>query len=138
MHHDRLFILWVGLVILLPTFMEITGQVVVLYSRRMMHKVSERFANSMLREARKARGWTIEQAAEYVGVDVTTFNRWELGIQRPRRASWLKLKSVFSNEVGDITYQDIFSASAEGAVIAIQEARNAAQRKEHRIGQETV
>ena len=129
MHHEKLFILVIGLVILLTAFVESVAQVVALHSRRMMHQGSGRFANNVLREARKVRGWTIEQAAEYVGVDVTTFNRWELGIQRPRKTSWQRLKSVFSDEAGGITYQDIFLANVEGAVAAIQEARNAARRK---------
>jgi DNA-binding XRE family transcriptional regulator len=129
MHHERLFILAIDLVILLAVFAERVAQVVVLHSQRMMHQRSGRFANNMLREARKVRGWTIEQAAEHVGVDVTTFNRWELGIQRPRKSSWQRLKSVFSDEAGGITYQDIFLANVEGAVAAIKEARNAARRK---------
>jgi transcriptional regulator with XRE-family HTH domain len=31
-----------------------------------------------LRNARKERGWTIEKAAEQVGVDVSSYHRWEL------------------------------------------------------------
>ncbi len=44
-----------------------------------------------LRELRKAQGWTIEEAAEYAGVDPSTYSRWELGRQRPHPSNLLAL-----------------------------------------------
>ncbi len=36
-----------------------------------------------LREARELKGWTLEEAAEYIGVDKNTVWRWEQGISPP-------------------------------------------------------
>ncbi len=36
-----------------------------------------------LREARELKGWTLEEAAEYIGVDKNTVWRWEQGISTP-------------------------------------------------------
>jgi transcriptional regulator with XRE-family HTH domain len=53
-----------------------------------------------LRNARRARGWTIEKAAEIVGVDTSTYHRWELGYQRPHPVNLLRLSQVFTIDIG--------------------------------------
>jgi transcriptional regulator with XRE-family HTH domain len=62
-----------------------------------------------LRNARRAHGWTIEEAAEAVGVDTSTYHRWELGTQRPYPSNMLKLSHVLR----DIEYNLILSSAIE-------------------------
>jgi transcriptional regulator with XRE-family HTH domain len=52
--------------------------------------------NKSLRNARKAHGWTIEDIAWEVGVDTSTYARWERGVQRPHPRNVAELESVFN------------------------------------------
>ena len=48
-----------------------------------------------LRTIRQARDWTIEDAAEAAGVDVSTYHRWELGTRDPHRRHISDLERAF-------------------------------------------
>jgi transcriptional regulator with XRE-family HTH domain len=48
-----------------------------------------------LKATRQARGWSIENAAEAVGVDVSTYHRWELGTQDPHPGHIQDLERAF-------------------------------------------
>jgi transcriptional regulator with XRE-family HTH domain len=48
-----------------------------------------------LRKARRDLGWTEEDAADHLGVDLSTYQRWERGEQQPHFPRLLKLIEVF-------------------------------------------
>ena len=48
-----------------------------------------------LRRAREARGWTAEEAADRVGVDVRTYLGWERGEREPRPLNQLTLQRTY-------------------------------------------
>ncbi|HLZ62954.1 MAG TPA: helix-turn-helix transcriptional regulator [Ktedonosporobacter sp.] len=48
-----------------------------------------------LRRAREARGWTAEEAAERLGVDVRTYLGWERGECQPRPLNRLALQRTY-------------------------------------------
>jgi transcriptional regulator with XRE-family HTH domain len=48
-----------------------------------------------LRTTRQAQGWSLEDAAEAVGVDVSTYHRWELGTQDPHPGHIHDLERTF-------------------------------------------
>lgn len=50
-----------------------------------------------LREVRHNYGWTIEEAAEQVGVDTSTYQRWELGQHRPHLSNLRALLRAFAS-----------------------------------------
>lgn len=66
-----------------------------------------------LRRARKARGWTIEQAAEAVGVDWTTYSRWERGKQRPQFRNMYALEKVFGMDAEAVAFAEFLRWSDE-------------------------
>jgi transcriptional regulator with XRE-family HTH domain len=51
--------------------------------------------NYKLQAARDQKVWTLEEAAEAIGVDVQTFWRWENYVHRPRKYALRKLIQVF-------------------------------------------
>ena len=51
--------------------------------------------NYKLQAARDRKVWTLEEAAEAIGVDVQTFWRWENSVHRPRQYALRKLIQVF-------------------------------------------
>jgi len=51
-----------------------------------------------LQQTRIERGWTIDQAAEEIDVDTSTYQRWEQGRQRPRLSHLLALIEAFGLE----------------------------------------
>jgi transcriptional regulator with XRE-family HTH domain len=61
---------------------------------------------SRLRRARKARGWSIEEAAWQVGVNTSTYHRWELGVQRPHGRNLHKLEAAFQMRASDLFEKD--------------------------------
>ncbi|SRR6266487_4910628 len=69
---------------------------------------------SKLRRARKARGWTIEEAAEKVGVDWTTYSRWERGQQEPHPRNVETLERVFSTKAEELGFKEIVSKTLYG------------------------
>jgi transcriptional regulator with XRE-family HTH domain len=62
---------------------------------------------SKLRRARKARRWTIEEVAEKVGVDWTTYSRWERGQQEPHQRNVKELEQAFSMKAEDLGMDQI-------------------------------
>lgn len=48
-----------------------------------------------LRDKRKAKGMTLEQAAEHCGVDPSTYARWERGTQFPHPKNFQLLMETF-------------------------------------------
>jgi transcriptional regulator with XRE-family HTH domain len=54
-----------------------------------------------VRDARRKRGWTIEDAAEALGVDTSTYQRWESGTQTPHPANLARITQVF--DLADVT-----------------------------------
>src|SRR5579859_1168623 len=61
--------------------------------------------NIRLRAARQARGWSIERAAEEVGVDTSTYHRWELGKQQPHPNNIYMLQNTFKMDARDLGYE---------------------------------
>ena len=53
--------------------------------------------NKKLKQARLKRLWTIEDAANEVGVSLQTFSRWERGLQRPHLSTMKLLCEAFDN-----------------------------------------
>ena len=52
-------------------------------------------ANSLLRQARKARLWSQGELAEHIGVAKETISRWENGVSRPQPQLLRQLCEVF-------------------------------------------
>jgi len=71
---------------------------------------------SRLRCARKARGWSIEEAAWQVGVDTSTYHRWELGVQKPHGRNLRKLEAAFQMRGSDLFEEDLFEKELEKLV----------------------
>src|SRR5579885_850161 len=61
---------------------------------------------SQLAQARKKKQWTLKQAAQAVGVTINTFNRWELGEQRPYRHNLDQLCKVFNLSLEELGFAD--------------------------------
>jgi transcriptional regulator with XRE-family HTH domain len=68
---------------------------------------------SRLRRARKARDWSIEEAAWQVGVDTSTYHRWELGVQRPHGRNVRKLEAAFQMRASYLFEKDSFEKELE-------------------------
>jgi transcriptional regulator with XRE-family HTH domain len=60
--------------------------------------------NESLRTARLEKEWTIEQAAEYVGVDPTTIERWESGETFPQPVKLRKLCRVYEKKPEELGF----------------------------------
>jgi len=60
--------------------------------------------NQKLRKARQQKRWSIEKAAEKVGVSWLTFSRWEHGTQRPRPATLDMLCTAFGMSPEELGY----------------------------------
>jgi len=60
--------------------------------------------NYQLRAAREDKLWTLEEAAEQVGVDVQTFWRWEMMGQRPRPYAMRRLRVVFGRSPEELGF----------------------------------
>ncbi len=52
-----------------------------------------------LRDQRCRRGWTIEHAAEKLGVDWTTLSRWERDKQTPHERNLYKISEIYEEEI---------------------------------------
>ncbi len=61
-----------------------------------------------LRDARKAKGLTIEEAAELIGVSPVTYSRWERLRQKPHPSHWLLLLQTFGTDTEDGYVPDEF------------------------------
>ncbi len=61
--------------------------------------------NNRLRAARVQNIWTLEEAAENVGVDVQTFWRWEHYEQWPRPYSLRKLCAVLGMSAEELGFE---------------------------------
>ncbi|HEY4033324.1 MAG TPA: helix-turn-helix transcriptional regulator [Ktedonobacteraceae bacterium] len=60
--------------------------------------------NQKLRKARQQKRWSIEKAAEKVGISWLTFSRWEHGTQRPRPATLDMLCTAFGMSPEELGY----------------------------------
>src|SRR5437588_11714249 len=60
--------------------------------------------NQNLRKARQQKRWSIERAAEKVGVSWLTFSRWEHGTQRPHPATLDMLCKAFGMSSEELGY----------------------------------
>jgi DNA-binding XRE family transcriptional regulator len=56
----------------------------------------------VLRSIRHKLGWTIEEAAEKLDVDVSTYHRWELKRQSPRQESMSKLSTIYGLDANEL------------------------------------
>ena len=65
--------------------------------------------NNHLRAARVQNIWTLEEAAEQVGVDVQTFWRWEHYEQWPRPYALRRLCAVFGMSAEELGFGRCFS-----------------------------
>ncbi len=65
-----------------------------------------------LRNARKAKGLTIEEAAELIGVAPVTYSRWERRRQKPHPSHRLLLLQAFGQDIeeADDSVPDAFLA----------------------------
>jgi transcriptional regulator with XRE-family HTH domain/tetratricopeptide (TPR) repeat protein len=68
--------------------------------------------NGLLRSARMDRQWTVEFVSEQVGVKISTYIRWEEGIQVPRHTSLRALCRIFSMSVSELGFLDSPDASS--------------------------
>ena len=69
--------------------------------------------NHKLRAARKAKGWTIETAAEKVGVSCLTFSRWEHDTQTPYLSTLRTLCKTFGKSPKELGYQHLIEEPLE-------------------------
>jgi len=60
--------------------------------------------NQNLRKARQQKRWSIEKAAEKVGVSWVTFSRWEHGTQQPHPATLDMLCKAFGMSPEELGY----------------------------------
>jgi len=70
--------------------------------------------NKKLRTARERRFWSMEKAAEKVGVSLNTYSRWETGRQRPRLYSLGRLCMAFGMEPVELGF-DPLDGQMDGA-----------------------
>jgi tetratricopeptide (TPR) repeat protein/transcriptional regulator with XRE-family HTH domain len=70
---------------------------------------------SKLIEARERRGWTQEVAAQHLGIDRATLQRWEYGQSRPRGYSKKRLCDVYEADAYALGLEGIGAAERESA-----------------------
>lgn len=68
-------------------------------------KDHRRAVGARLRELRKARGMSQEDAAHAVGVAVKTWSNWERGRTNPYDTNWRKIGKAFDVDPGEIQGQ---------------------------------
>ncbi len=61
--------------------------------------------NSMLKTARLQKSWTPEFVSKKVGVSLSTYIRWESGVQTPRHASLYALCQVFEMSPAELGFE---------------------------------
>lgn len=66
-----------------------------------------KLSNTALRQARLSKLWTIEQAAERVGVSKSTYLRWENSVQLPHLSSLARLCDVFNTTPEQLGYGNL-------------------------------
>src|ERR1019366_1622604 len=76
--------------------------------------------NSMLQSARMKKSWTPEFVSQKVGVSLTTYMRWETGVQVPRPSSLSALCNVFEMSPAELG----FAPASPDAQNTIPEAGN--------------
>jgi DNA-binding XRE family transcriptional regulator/tetratricopeptide (TPR) repeat protein len=69
--------------------------------------------NHKLRAARKAKAWTIEMAAEKIGVSPVTYGRWEKGTQTPYLPAVRDICKVFHKSPQDLGLDHLLEEPAE-------------------------
>ncbi len=69
--------------------------------------------NHKLRAARKAKAWTIETAAEKVGVSWVTYSRWEKGTQTPYLSTVRDICKAFHKSPQDLGLEHLVEESGE-------------------------
>ena len=69
--------------------------------------------NHKLRAARKAKAWTIEMAAEKIGVSPVTYGRWEKGTQTPYLPAVRDICKVFHKSPQDLGLEHLVEEPAE-------------------------
>jgi len=69
--------------------------------------------NHKLRAARKAKAWTIETAAEKVGVSWVTYSRWEKGTQTPYLSTVRDICKAFHKSPQDLGLDHLVEESIE-------------------------
>jgi DNA-binding XRE family transcriptional regulator len=69
--------------------------------------------NHKLRAARKAKAWTIETAAEKVGVSWVTYSRWEKGTQTPYLSTVRDICKAFHKSPQDLGLDHLVEESVE-------------------------
>jgi transcriptional regulator with XRE-family HTH domain len=71
-------------------------------------------SNQKLRQARKQRHWTQEQASARIGVAVGTYRRWESGTQLPHPSALALVCEAFNMSDCDLGFpEDLFLQPAE-------------------------
>lgn len=56
----------------------------------------------ILRQKRKAKGWTLRKFAELLGVNINTVNRWELGLTLPNIYNALDIATLFGCSIDEL------------------------------------
>jgi transcriptional regulator with XRE-family HTH domain len=67
--------------------------------------------NIMLKQARRRKHWTIAQAAERVGVHISTYYGWEAGRHKPHLSSLQMLCQAFDATAEELGYADLVQLS---------------------------
>ena len=63
--------------------------------------------NKKLRQARRKKYmWTMEEAAEKIGVSLVTYSRWELGVQYPHLRTLKTICEVFQMTADELGFGD--------------------------------
>jgi DNA-binding XRE family transcriptional regulator len=67
--------------------------------------------NVRLKRARARRFWTIQQAAELIGVSFQTYIRWEHGTQVPHFSSLEMLCKTFGAKPEDLGFSELIGGN---------------------------
>ena len=61
---------------------------------------NDRIKAEDVKPLREKLGWTQQQLADYLGIDVMTVSRWERGIKQPSSLACRQLRRLVSKKVG--------------------------------------
>ncbi|MBV9705954.1 MAG: helix-turn-helix transcriptional regulator [Chloroflexi bacterium] len=67
----------------------------------------EHMVTTMLKQARRKKQWTMEQASEYIGVHISTYCGWESGRHKPHLSSLQMLCKAFDATAEELGYADL-------------------------------
>jgi transcriptional regulator with XRE-family HTH domain len=83
--------------------------------------------NLLLRQARFDRCWTIEEAAEAIGVSYESFYRWEHSLQRPRFYGLRHLQQIFGRSAEELGFDNLVTLKVVSGDQALLEGSDLTQ-----------